>query len=81
MKTTIELADDLVERAKAHAAKQGTTLRALVERGLHDVLSADEKLVPFQLPDASFGGKGLRPEFQGADWHRIREAAYEGRGG
>ena len=81
MKTTIELADDLVERAKAHATKQGTTLRALVERGLHDVLSADEEPAPFQLQDASVGGRGLHPEFRGANWHRIREAAYEGRGG
>ena len=81
MKTTIELAEDLVERAKAHAAKRGTTLRALVERGLHDVLSADEEAIPFQLQDASVGGRGLRPEFRGAGWHRIREAAYEGRGG
>ena len=31
--------------------------------------------------DASVGGRGLQPEFQSADWHRIREAAYEGRGG
>ena len=36
---------------------------------------------PFQLQDASIGGRGLQPEFQSADWHRIREAAYEGRGG
>ena len=81
MKTTIELADDLVERAKALAVKQRTTLRALVERGLYEVLSADEEPVPFQLQDASVGGRGLRPEFQSADWHRIRKAAYEGRGG
>ena len=36
---------------------------------------------PFQLQDASVGGRGLQPEFQSADWQRIREAAYEGRGG
>ena len=35
----------------------------------------------FQLQDASVGGRGLQPEFQNADWQRIREAAYEGRGG
>ena len=81
VKITIELADDLIERAKAHAAKQGITLRALVEKGLRHVLSADEEPVPFQLQDASVGGRGLRLEFRGADWHRIREAAYEGRGG
>ena len=81
MKTTIELADDLVERAKAHAARQKTTLRALVERGLHEVLNADEQPVRFRLEDASVGGRGLRKEYQGAEWPRIRDAAYEGRGG
>ena len=74
MKTTIELADDLVERARAHATKEKTTLRALVERGLRGVLDADERPVAFRLRDASVGG-GLCAEFRGAGGHRVREAA------
>ena len=81
MKVTIELAHDLVDRAKAHAAKQRTTLRALVEQGLHEVLNANEEPVRFRLEDASVGGRGLQKEYQGAEWSRIRGAAYEGRGG
>ena len=81
MKVTVELADDLVDRAKAHAAKQRTTLRALVEQGLREVLNADEEPVQFRLEDASVGGRRLRKEYQGAEWPRIRDAAYEGRGG
>ena len=80
MKVTIELADDLLDRAKAHAAKQRTTLRALVEQGLREVLNADEQPVQFRLEDASVGGRGLHKEYQGAEWPRIRDAAYEGRG-
>ena len=80
-KTTIELADDLVSRARSYAAKEKTTLRALVERGLHAVLAADASADRFQLQDASVGGRGLRTEFQSTDWRRIRDAAYEGRGG
>lgn len=34
MKTTIELADDLVAEAKRAALERRTTLRALVDRGL-----------------------------------------------
>ena len=81
MKVTIELAHDLVDRAKAHAAKQRTTLRALVEQGPHEVLNANEEPVRFRLEDASVGGRGLQKEYQGAEWSRIRGAAYEGRGG
>lgn len=34
MKTTIEIDDRLLERAKRHAAAQGTTLRAVIEEAL-----------------------------------------------
>ena len=81
MKVTIEVADDVLDRAKAHAAKQGTTLRSLVERGLREVLNADEEPVQFRLEHASVGGRGLQREYQGAEWPRIRDATYEGRGG
>lgn len=81
MKTTVELADDLAKRARAHAAKERTTLRALVERGLHHVLATDEQAGSFRLRDASVGGRGLSEAFQGASWNRVREAAYGGRGG
>ena len=81
MKTTIELAEDLVSQAKAHAAKEKTTLRALVERGLRSVLDADARPDAFRLRDASVGGSGLCAEFRGAGWQRIRETVYEGRGG
>ena len=39
-----------------------------------------EAPAPFQLQNASVGGRGLQPEFHSADWPRIREAAYEERG-
>ena len=81
MKTTIEIADGLASRGKAHAAKENVTLRSLVERGLRMVLRADSKQPPFKLRDASFGGRGLQPSFRGADWPRIRESSYQDRGG
>ena len=64
-----------------HAAREGTTLRALVERGLREVLRVDRTWRRFELRDARVGGHGLQAEFQDADWQRIREAAYEGREG
>ena len=78
MKTTIEISDAILERAKAVAAREGTTLRALVEDGLRQVLQ-NRRAGTFQLRDASVDGNGLTPEFAGAGWDRIRDAIYDGR--
>ena len=83
MKTTVEISDDLLVRAKALAASQETTLRALVEQGIRKVLKEKEIVSekPFKLRDASVSGNGLQPEFKDASWEKIRAAIYEGRGG
>jgi predicted component of type VI protein secretion system len=75
MKTTIEISDVILERAKALAAREGTTVRALVEDGLRQLLRT-RRAGQFRMRDASVAGNGLTPEFQDADWERIREAVY-----
>jgi hypothetical protein len=81
MKTTIDLADPLLDDARKLARREGTTVRALVEQGLRMVIAQHRRGGAFRLRDASFGGDGLRPELEGASWDRLRELAYEGRGG
>ena len=82
MKTTIEIADALLTDAKRVAARDGVTVRALVEQGLREVLAQRRRAATaFKLRKASFKGRGLRPELQGAPFDRLRELAYEGRGG
>jgi hypothetical protein len=81
MKTTIDLPDDLARQAKAYAARKHTTLRALIEQGIRQVLRDDRSVSVFKLRDASVGGRGLRDEFRDADWAKIREATYGERGG
>jgi hypothetical protein len=81
MKTTVEISDPLAEEARALARREKTTLRALIEVGLRQVLRERRRRSSFRLRDASFAGQGLQPEFREGDWQRIREAAYEGRGG
>ena len=80
MKTTIEIADGLARKAKAHAAKKNVTLRSLIERGLRMALRADSQRARFKLRDASVGGRGLQPSYRGADWPRIRDTIYKDRG-
>lgn len=80
MKTTIDLSDELAKKAKAYAARKHMTLRAVIEQGIRQVLRNDRSSAKFKLRDASVGGKGLQKEYQSADWTKIREAAYKGRG-
>lgn len=81
-KTTIEIPDALLAEAKELAARERTTLRALVEAGLRSVIDRRRhgRDARFRLRDASVGGSGLRPEFHDAPWERIRDATYDGRG-
>lgn len=81
MKTTIEISDALLEDAKKTAARENTTLRTLVEQGLRQVIAQRKRRQRFRLRKATFKGKGLSAEARGGDWNRLRELAYEGRGG
>jgi hypothetical protein len=81
MKTTIEIADSLLEEAKRLATKEGTTVRAYVEQGLRRIVAERKSRGRFRLRKASFKGKGLQAGVQDATWERIRETIYQGRGG
>jgi len=82
MKTTIELPDDLLERSKAVARRENSTLKALIEEGLRLALRERtrprKRVVPFAVQP--FQGDGLSPEFDGAGWERIRDEIYRDRG-
>jgi hypothetical protein len=81
MKTTVEIPDSLLDEAKKVAARQDTTLRVLIIEGLRRVLVERKRAGSFRLRKATFRGKGLQPDMAGASWERIREIAYEKRGG
>lgn len=80
MKTTVDIADGLLTAAKQRAARDGTTVRALIEAGLQRILAEDdtERMV-FRLRRASVPGEGMVES--DASWAELRRMAYEGRGG
>lgn len=80
MKTTIEIADSLLQEVKRHAHEENTSVRALVEEGLREVLRKRATGKPFRLRKVTFGGSGLTEEFKDASWERIRDEIYRGRG-
>jgi hypothetical protein len=81
MKTTIEISDPLLREARKLAAREGLTLKTLVERGLSLVVRETKKPIAFKLRRATFEGRGLQAEFRDASWEKLSEAAYESRGG
>jgi Arc/MetJ family transcription regulator len=81
MKTTIEIADDLLVRAQRRARKEKTTLRALTEAGLRHVLGEkDAKQAKWKWKPVTFAGSGMTDEFKNAGWEKIRDEIYRGRG-
>lgn len=82
MKTTIELSDALLRAAKQAAQREGTTLRALIEQGLRQILQERRaQQTTFRLRDASVDGKGLQSSARTASWDELRSMTYGQRGG
>ena len=75
MKTTIEIADDLLVRAKRQARKERTTLRALVDDALRDRLSR-RATAGFRLRRHPFRGSGLQPGLGEGRWEDVRDLIY-----
>ena len=81
MKTTIEIADDLLVRAQKLARRQKTTLRALTEQGLRLVLKEKQIGVSnWTWKPVVVKGRGMSAEFKNAGWDKIRDEIYRGRG-
>ncbi len=80
MKTTVEISDSLLREVRRLAAREGVTLRTLVERGLRCVIAETKHRAPFKLRRASFKGEGLQPQFRHASWDKLRDLVYRGQG-
>ncbi len=70
-----------MSEARKIAVLEKTSVKALIEEGLRNVISRRKMAKPFRLRKVTFKGNGLNPAMAGASWESIREAAYEGRGG
>lgn len=81
MKTTIDIADDLFERAQRLAREEQTTFRALTEAGLRLVLAGKHREPGHRLPKmVTFGKGGLTETFDRWNWEAIQEEIYKGHG-
>lgn len=76
MKTTLDIQDALLERAKRHAKRVGRPLRAIVEDGLRQVLSERSSAPAYALPDASVGDANAADPLEALSWQDLREEIY-----
>lgn len=78
MKTTVDIADNILIRAKAIAAREKTTLRDLTEEGLRTVIERHEADRAYTAKPVVFNGNGLADRFAAGDWDQIRDEIYGG---
>lgn len=72
MKTTIEIADNILARAKDRARVRNITLRSLIEESL--AANLNQVLPAATVKPVTFKGKGLSREFEDVSWDKIRDA-------
>lgn len=78
MRTTLNLDDDLLRRAKQRAATEGRTLTSVIEDGLRALLSEARARKPGKVVLPTFGGDGPAPGVDLSDPRALRDALYEG---
>ena len=76
MKTTLDIHDELLTRAKQHAQETRRPLRAVVEEGLRLVLSKETRSERYVLPDRSYGGPGTHDPLASYTWPELRDIIY-----
>jgi squalene cyclase len=77
VKTTVDIADSVLREARKVAAREGTTVRALIEEGLRRVVADKRRKRAFRLRLVTAGGRGLRPELREASWDEVHDLSYE----
>jgi hypothetical protein len=77
MKITIDISDTILQEAEELASREGTSLRALVEQGLRNVIGERRQKHLFRWRPVASGGRGLRPELQNLSSDEIRDLSYE----
>jgi len=76
MKTTLEIRDELLLRAKRLAKRTGRPLRAIVEEGLRRVLLESTDRNAYKMPDRSVGDPAAEDPLEKLSWQDLREEIY-----
>lgn len=76
MKTTVDIHDELLARAKRLAKKSNRSLRAVVEEGLRRVLDAPASRHEYKMSDLSVGNPENADPLEMYSWQDLRAIIY-----
>ena len=76
MKTTLDIHDELLARAKKYARQTERPLRAVVEEGLRGVLSRPRSENRYRLDDLRVGDPDADDPLDRYSWPELREMIY-----
>lgn len=80
MKTTIDIADNILARCRTLAKEEDTTIKELVEEGLILAIEKHQARPSKKVEPVTFKGNGLSAEFRSLGWSGVRDAVYAGHG-
>lgn len=76
MKTTVDIQDELLARAKRHARRSGRPLRSVIEEGLRRVLETPAPRNRYRLSDLSAGNPDNADPLEAYSWQDLRAMIY-----
>lgn len=76
MRMTLDINDELLARAKRYARETGSSLRAVVEDGLRQVLDSASPTRKYVLPDLRVGDPTAHDPLEHYSWSELRELIY-----
>ena len=76
MKTTLDIHDELLARAKRHAKEAGRPQRAVVEESLCRGIEAAGPHSQYELPDLRVGDPNAPDPFATCSWPDVRNLIY-----
>ena len=79
MKTTVEISDAPLVRARRQGRLSGRPLRSLIEEGLRLVLQAESTRTTYRLPSRNVGKAGGPNPLARLSWQDLRDHVYGGR--
>jgi hypothetical protein len=76
MKTTLDIKDELLIRAKKYAKRLGKPLRAVVEDSLREMLARATPSADYEMPDRSVGDPTAQDPLELLSWQDLRREMY-----